>query len=120
MPAEAMEIAQGDMHQPDLRIGNPLPKPVDRLHFVLVQFVFARRDVDGDKLVLVRSRQTRANLLLDERVSATGKLLFAVTAFVSSHALPPVERGRCIIPWSGRTVRRTPRGTAVCPLGVPR
>src|SRR6266536_2318473 len=89
MPAKAMKIAQGDMHQPDLRIGNALPQPVGRLHLVLVEFVFARLDVDGDELVLVRRRKNRANLALDERVPAAGELLFAVASFGRGHSHPP-------------------------------
>jgi hypothetical protein len=47
MPAEAMKIAQGHMHQPDLRIGNTFAEPADRHHLILVKLVFARLDVDG-------------------------------------------------------------------------
>src|SRR5260370_42171310 len=36
MPAEAMKIVQGDVNQLNLRIGNTLPQPVVRLHFVPV------------------------------------------------------------------------------------
>jgi hypothetical protein len=73
MPAEAMEIDQGDTNQPDLRIGNTLPQPVGRLHFVLVHFVFACLDVDSNELVLFGRRQIGANLALDQRVPAAGE-----------------------------------------------
>ncbi len=69
-----MEIAQGDVHQPDLRISNTLKQPVGRLHFIPVQLVFARLDVDGDELVLIGRRQIRANLALDKRVPAASEL----------------------------------------------
>jgi hypothetical protein len=82
-----MEIAQGDMHQPDLRIGNTLTQPVGCFHLILVQLVFARLDVDGDELVLVGRRQIRANLALDERIPASGELFFAVAALRGGHGL---------------------------------
>ncbi len=85
-----MKIAQGHMHQPDLGVGNTLTQPVSRLHLILVQFVFARLDVDGDELVLVGRRQIGANLALDERVPTAGELLFAVAAFRRGLELPPV------------------------------
>src|SRR5437763_5765420 len=94
IPAEAMEIAQGDMHQPDLRIGNTLTQPADRLHLILVKLVFARLDVDGDELVLVSGRQSGANLALDERVPAAGKLFFAVAALGSGHGHSPFSGDR--------------------------
>ena len=81
MPAETMEIAQGDMHQPDLRIGNTLTQPVGRLHLILVEFVFARLDVDGNELALVRCRQIGAHLALDEGIPAADEFFFAVAAF---------------------------------------
>src|SRR5262249_14124671 len=88
-PAEAMEMAQAHMHQPDLRIGNALPQPVGRLHLILVQFVLARFDVDGDKLVLVGRRQVGAHLAGDERVAAAGELFFAIAPSGAGHAFPP-------------------------------
>jgi len=98
MPAEAMEIAQGDMNQPNLRIGNTLPQPVGRLHFVLVQFVFACLDVDGDELVLVGRRQIGANLALDQRVPAAGELRFAGAEVSRCRDIPtvprPIRRGK--------------------------
>src|SRR5262245_52792060 len=84
---EAMGIAQGGMHQPDLRIGNAPTQPVHRLHLVLVQLIFACLDVDGNELVLISRRQVRANLALDERVASSGKFIFAVTAFGRGHTL---------------------------------
>ncbi len=65
MPAEAMEIAQADMDQPDLRIGNTFPQPLRCFHLILVQLVFTCLDVDGDELVLVGRRQIGANLTLE-------------------------------------------------------
>ena len=64
-----------------VRFSNALPQPVDRLHFVLIQFVFACLGVDGDKLVLVGRRQIGANLALDQRVPAVGEDRIAVAAF---------------------------------------
>lgn len=90
MSAEAKEIAQGGMHQPDLRIRNTLTQSIGRLHLIFVQLVFARLHVDGDELVLVRIRQTGANLALDKRLPTAGELLFAVTALGGSHEFPPV------------------------------
>jgi hypothetical protein len=60
-----MELFSKVVNQPNLRIGNTLPQPVGRVHFVLVQFVFACLDVASDELVLVGRRQIGANLALD-------------------------------------------------------
>src|SRR5262245_39320387 len=96
MSAEAMKIAQGDMNQPDLRIGKALPEPVRRLHLILVQLVFARLDVDGDELIFVCWRQIGANFFLEERVAAAGEYLFAIAPFVSRHLLAPVVKARVL------------------------
>jgi hypothetical protein len=80
MPAEAMEIAQRDMHQPNLQIGNTLTQPVGCLHLALVEFIFAGFDVDGDELILVARRQIGTNLALDKCVPAAGEFLFTVPA----------------------------------------
>src|SRR5438270_9920071 len=106
-----MEIARGDMRQPDLRIGNALLQPVGCFHLTLVQLVFARLDIDGDELVRVGRRQMRAHLALDERVATARELLFAVAASGGSHENPRVaffagnaseERpSRSILRWPG-------------------
>src|SRR5947209_1636153 len=83
------------MDQPDLRIGKALPQPGHCLHLILIQFIFARLNVDGDELVLVRCRQIGANFALDERVAAPGEFLFAMAAFGGSHPFPPGTE-----PWS--------------------
>src|SRR5436305_5637464 len=88
MAAEAMDIAQSDMHQPDLWVGNTLPEPVDRLHLILVKFVFTRLDVDGDELVLVSRSQLGPNFALDERVPAAREFFFAVAALSRGHERP--------------------------------
>src|SRR2546422_298888 len=68
MPAEAMEMPQGDLRHPDLRIGYSLPQPFGCLHLILVQFAFARLDVDRDELRLNGRCTIGSNLALDERV----------------------------------------------------
>jgi hypothetical protein len=78
MPTEAMKIARVDRNQPDLRIGNPLPQPLGRPHFIPVQLVFARLDVDDDELVLVCRRQIGPDPALDQRVPTAGELLAAI------------------------------------------
>src|SRR4051812_27930905 len=100
MPAEAMEIAQGDVHQPDLRIGEALAQPVGRPHFIPVQLVLARLDVDGDELVLVSQRQMGANLALDESISAAGEFFLAVAAPGRGHFRTPMLLKR----WSAVTL----------------
>src|SRR5438270_8284209 len=90
MPAEAMEISRGDMHQPYLRIRNTLAKAANRLHLILVKLVFTRLDVDRDELVFVSRRQIGANFALDERVPAAGEFFFAVAALGRGHVAPPV------------------------------
>ena len=70
--------------------GYTLPQRVGRLHFVLVQFVFARLDVNGDELVLVSRRQIGANVALDQRVPAAGERRCVVAAFANGDDVPPV------------------------------
>src|SRR5262245_50784317 len=96
MPAEAIQVPQGDVHEPDLRIGNTLPQPADRLHLILVQLVFARLDVDGDELVLVRGSQMGPNLALDKRVAAASDLFFAVAALARGHCASPFASRRSL------------------------
>src|SRR5947209_5424872 len=93
VPAEPMKVALGDMDQPDLRIGETLAQPTDGLHLVLVELVLARFDVDGDELVRVGRRESRADLALDERVAPAGELVFAVPPFGRSHDVLPIGPG---------------------------
>jgi len=91
-----MEIARSDMHQPDLRIGNTLTQAVGCFPFVLVQFVFASLDIDGDELVLVGRCKIEANLALDEGIASAGELPFAIAAFAGGHEIPPSGKRRAL------------------------
>ena len=48
-----MQISRAGVDEPDLRVGNALPQPLAGSHFVLVQFVLARLDIDGGEFVAV-------------------------------------------------------------------
>src|SRR6516164_1238644 len=104
MPAESVEISERDVHEPDLRIGNPLAKALDGLHLVLVEVVLAGLDVESDELVLVRSGQVWTNLGFDQRVSSAGEFFLGVTSFVGNHAVSPADEAEVLyrLPRSGR------------------
>ena len=53
------------MNKPDLRLGKSFSKPVPRSHFIPVDFVLARFDVDGDEFILILGREIGTDLALE-------------------------------------------------------
>src|SRR5262245_48736936 len=97
-----MEIPQGHMYQPDLRVGYTLPQPLGCPHLILVQFILTRLNIDGHELICIGRCQAGANLPLNQRVSAPSELFLAVAAFAGSHAIFP---GRTLLSRSNGPMR---------------
>jgi hypothetical protein len=78
--SKAMKEWGPDSNKPRLCIWEPGPKPLPRRQLVLVDFIDARFNVNGNELPIVSRRQVGPNSSFVDLVAAAGELVFRVTA----------------------------------------